>query len=144
MRKIVACVVLLAAGSLGLAFRAAASGTGVTFVPEGEASWHDVPDRPGVKIAVLEGNPSKGPAHFLLKLPAGYVAAKHHHTADHYAVVLSGKLVVTIAEGPQLLPAGSYFSFTNQVKHAARCHLGADCVIFVDSRDKWDDVADAH
>jgi hypothetical protein len=38
------------------------------------------------------------------------------------------------------LPAGSYFSFVGKKKHTTRCDAGADCVLFMDARGKWDVV----
>lgn len=38
------------------------------------------------------------------------------------------------------LPPGSYFSFVGKKKHTTRCDAGADCVILMDARGKWDVV----
>jgi hypothetical protein len=42
----------------------------------------------------------------------------------------------------KLLP-GSYFSFTKAKPHATACAAGADCVLAMDVRDKWDVVPEA-
>jgi hypothetical protein len=45
------------------------------------------------------------------------------------------------ADGKEVsLPPGSYFSFVEKKKHTTRCDAGADCVIFMDARGKWDVV----
>jgi hypothetical protein len=36
------------------------------------------------------------------------------------------------------LPPGSYFQFTGKKPHMTRCDAGADCMLFIDSRGKWD------
>ena len=36
------------------------------------------------------------------------------------------------------LPAGSGFVFTGKKKHTTACAAGADCVMFIDARAKWD------
>jgi quercetin dioxygenase-like cupin family protein len=78
--------------------------------------------------------------HFFIKLPAGFSAALHHHTSDHYGMVVSGNMVFNVDGQDQNLPAGSYFSFTGQKKHTTHCAEGADCLLFVDSRGKWEVV----
>ena len=43
-----------------------------------------------VEIAVLWGDPSSGPSGFILKIPAGFEAPVHSHTASYRAVVIEG------------------------------------------------------
>ena len=110
------------------------------FVAATDTKWTDLPEEPGVKFAAVEGDPHRGPAHFFLKFPPGFTAAKHHHTADHYGTVVSGNLILTVDEGVKLLPPGSFFAFAGQTKHAVRCDPATECVVFVDARGKWDNV----
>lgn len=108
-------------------------------VPVGELKWNDVPDFPGVKIAAVHGDPNQGPAHFFIKLPAGFSAPLHFHDPDHWAAVVSGTLLLMPEGGAEkTLPAGSGFGFTGKKKHTTTCAAGADCVLFVDARSKWD------
>jgi quercetin dioxygenase-like cupin family protein len=130
----------IAAAALVLSAAAVAKGGGAAvFAPAGDLKWGDVPDRPGVKLAAVQGDPNKGASHFFVKLPAGLSVALHHHTPDHYVAVVSGTL--TLNDGQDhTLPAGSYFSFTGKKQHTTKCNDGADCVLFVDARGKWDVV----
>jgi quercetin dioxygenase-like cupin family protein len=107
-------------------------------MPASSLKWSDVPGFPGVRMAVLQGNPDKGAHHSMLKLPGGFSAPLHHHTPDHYVTVVSGTLVLTVDGKENKLPAGSYFSFTGKKQHVTKCESGADCVLSVDSRGKWD------
>lgn len=109
-------------------------------VPAGKIQWTSVPDSPGVQVAVLQGDPGKGPIHFLIKLQDGFASPLHHHSPDHYVTVLSGTLILTVDGRDTTLPAGSYFSFTGRMVHATRCAPGADCVLSVDARGPWDVV----
>jgi quercetin dioxygenase-like cupin family protein len=112
--------------------------------PAAEVKWADVPGFPGVQMAVLSGNPGKGPHHSMLKFGGGFSAPVHHHSSDHYGTVVSGTLVLVVEGKENKLPAGSYFAFTGKAKHATRCEAGADCVLAIDARGKWDVVpADA-
>ena len=68
----------------------------------------------------------------------GFTAPVHHHTANHFVTVVAGTLVLTVDGSEQKLPPGSFFAFTKKAKHATACAAGADCVLSVDSRGKWD------
>jgi mannose-6-phosphate isomerase-like protein (cupin superfamily) len=113
---------------------------GSLFVPTAEIKWSEVPGMAGVQIAAVEGDPGKGPSHFFLKFAAGFAAPLHHHTADHSGTVVSGTLALTVDGKEQKLPAGSFFAFSGKTKHATRCEAGADCVLSMDVRGKWDVV----
>ncbi|WP_257305181.1 cupin domain-containing protein [Geothrix campi] len=140
---------ILAVSTLALAFAAFAppalakdgkkAGTAV-LLPAGDIKWTDVPDFQGVQMAILEGDPTKGAGHFLIKLKDGFVAPLHHHTSDHFATVLSGTLSFTVDGKETLLPAGSFFVFKGKKEHITKCVPGADCVLSVDVRGKWDVV----
>jgi quercetin dioxygenase-like cupin family protein len=107
-------------------------------VPTADERWTDVPGYPGMKRAMVDGDPTQGAARFFLKLAPGLTLAKHHHSADHYGTVVAGSLVLTTDEGPQLLGPGSYFSFVGGNAHATRCTPQAECVLFIDARARWD------
>ena len=110
------------------------------FVPAGEIKWQDVPNAKGVQLAAVQGDPSKGASHFFLKFAPGFSAPVHHHSANHYGTVVSGTVVLIVDGHERKLPAGSYFAFTGKKSHATRCETGADCVLAIDARGKWDVV----
>jgi len=105
-----------------------------------DLKWNDVADFPGLKMAVVSGDPAKGAAHFFMKFMPGFAAPLHHHSADHYVTVTAGTLVLNIDGKDVKLPAGSYFSFSGKKHHMTRCDAGAECVLFIDARGKWDVV----
>lgn len=111
-----------------------------------ELKWIDPPNSPpGVKMAVLWGDPTKGAHGAIHKFPGGFAAPLHHHTANHRALVLTGTVTLTPdGEAAKKLGPGSYFTFTGKKKHTTACDAGADCQIFVDCSGSWDVVmADA-
>ena len=112
------------------------------FAPAGEQKFADLPGFTGVQMSVVEGDPAKGPSHFYLKYAGGFASPAHHHSPDHHVTVVSGTLVLVVDGQEHKLPAGSYFAFTGKEKHTTRCEAGADCVIFLDARGKWDVVPD--
>ena len=116
-----------------------AGGTAV-LIPASDLKWGDVAGFQGVKMAVVEGDPAKGPNHFMIKFTGGFAAPLHHHSSDHHVSVLSGTVVLTVDGKENKLPAGSYFSFKGKKQHMTKCEAGADCLLAVDSRGKWDVV----
>jgi quercetin dioxygenase-like cupin family protein len=118
---------------------AAAAGTAM-LTPATDLKWADVPGFKGVKMAAAEGDPTKGAAHFFIKFAPGFAAPLHHHSADHYVTVIAGTLVLGVDGKDVKLPAGSFFSFKGGKPHKTACAAGAECVLFLDARDKWDVV----
>jgi quercetin dioxygenase-like cupin family protein len=141
-RKITTILAMAAAITLApqAGAEAAKKGGHAVLVPADEMKWADVADFPGVKMAVLQGDPAKGAGHFMIKLPGGFVTPLHHHSSDHYVAVVSGTIVFTVDGKDTKLPAGSYFSYTGKKQHITKCEAGADCVLSVDVRGKWDVV----
>jgi quercetin dioxygenase-like cupin family protein len=111
---------------------------GALLVPAADIKWTDVPDMTGVQLGAVEGDPSKGPSHFFIKFAGGFSAPLHHHTANHFVTVVAGTLALTVDGTEQKLPPGSFFGFSKKTKHATACVAGADCVLSVDARGKWD------
>jgi quercetin dioxygenase-like cupin family protein len=138
-----ALVVLAGLSSFAPSAPAADKGTkvgGGVLIPVADVKWSEVPGMTGVQIAPVEGDPSKGPSHFFLKFASGFAAPLHHHTANHSGTVVTGTLALTVDGKEQKLPPGSFFAFAGKTKHATRCETGADCVLSMDVRGKWDVV----
>lgn len=95
---------------------------------------------PQVSTCVVEGDLAKGASHFFLKYAAGFVTPPHVHSADHYAALVSGTLVLIVDGKENRLAPGSYFSLTGKTVHVARCEGSEECVMFLDARGPWDVV----
>jgi quercetin dioxygenase-like cupin family protein len=139
---VMAALTALAAGSLAAsqaaAQKSAATEAKANLVGVGELKWVDVPNTP-VKMATVKGDSAKGANTSFMKLPSGFSAPLHYHTADHQVAVVSGTLVMTPEGGtPKKLSAGSWFEFTGKMKHVTACEAGADCVLFVVDSGAWD------
>ncbi len=142
--------VIASALALGLVLAApharaqkAAKGGAATLTSAADLKWADVPGMQGIAMAVAEGDPSKGPSHFFAKFAAGFAAPEHHHSADHFVTVVSGNVTLTVDGKENKLGPGSFFTFSGKKVHATKCDAGADCVLFVDARGKWDIVPEA-
>lgn len=100
--------------------------------------WSAVPDTPGVQVAVVEGDLTKGNHHAMHKFAAGTTVPMHHHTADTFATVITGTIILTVDGTEHRLPAGSFFSYKKKQPHATACAAGAECILSIDARGKWD------
>ncbi|MCL4233628.1 MAG: cupin domain-containing protein [Deltaproteobacteria bacterium] len=121
----------------------ATQAAGAAFAAAADLKWNDVPGMQGLRMAVVDGDPGAGPSHYFIKFTPGFAAPVHHHSADHNGVVLAGTLVLTADGKEHKLPAGSFFSFANMTKHSTACEAGAECVLAIDARGKWDVVPEA-
>jgi quercetin dioxygenase-like cupin family protein len=140
VRKVIAVAALAAAALLPWAVEAKGGGKGVA-IPAGDLKWKDAgPDSPGVQMATVAGDPTKGAGKFFVKLPPGFSVPLHHHTADHSGVVVSGTLVQNIDGQDFSLTPGSYLAYTGKKQHTTKCTDPAGCIVFVDTHGKWDVV----
>ncbi|MGH9841766.1 MAG: cupin domain-containing protein [Blastocatellia bacterium] len=100
------------------------------------------PTRPeGSQLAVLWGNPTKGPSAILLKFKKGG-GHLHFHTSDYHLAVLQGTMKHW-AEGEQETDAkplgpGSYWFQPGNQAHGDAC-LTDECLMFV----KWEGKRDS-
>lgn len=86
-------------------------------------AWQDFKELPGVKMAVLYGDPKKkGPFTVRLKLPAKYKVMAHHHMFLEQDTVING--VINVGEGKKFdetkgtkLSPGSFVAFPSHVAH---------------------------
>src|SRR5260370_31942431 len=145
MNKAVVFALVVVAGLSTIASQARAAekgkkGGAAILMPAGDIKWTDMPQSPGVKMAVLEGDPGKGAHHAFIKLPAGFSTPLHHHTSDHYATVLAGTMVFTVDGKEQRFSPASYFSCTRKKVHITKCGAGAACVSSTDVRRTWDAI----
>jgi quercetin dioxygenase-like cupin family protein len=107
--------------------------------PADQLKWTDVAGAPGAKVAVLWGDPDKGAFGALHKLPAGFKAELHTHSADLRSVVVSGTIIHSPEGGPETkLGPGSYVFLPHTYKHTTACDAASDCVFFTSGNGKFD------
>lgn len=95
----------------------------IVIKPE-DLKWIDPPMLPpGVKLAILEGNPmASGPFTIRLKYRAGYFSPPHFHASPEHVTVLSGSLYIGLGEDcdlskGDLLTPGTFEQMHPQVPH---------------------------
>lgn len=134
-------------GSFVLATAVMAQGSGESasrrvVMPAGDLKWTDLDPTgaPGVKVADLWGDHTKGAFGAFLKLPAGFVAPLHTHTHDIKVVFLSG----TYIQGPEGQPEfrlgpGSYLMQPGgNYRHTTSCDKASECVFYFESNGAFD------
>ena len=141
----VSITLLLAAQASGEAQAPTASKRGPSqpvFTPAAALKWTDLDPTgaPGVKVADLWGDHTKGAFGAYLKLPAGFAVPLHTHTHDMKVVFLSGTYVqapegkaeVRLGPGSYMMqPGGSY-------RHTTSCDKASECLFFVESSGAFD------
>lgn len=107
-----------------------------------DLKWNDLDPAgaPGVKIAVLWGDPANGRFGAFFKLPAGFAAPLHTHTHPMKVVIVSGTYIQGPDGGAEFrLGAGSYLMQPGgNYRHTTSCDSAADCVFFVESAGAFD------
>jgi beta-alanine degradation protein BauB len=111
-------------------------------MPAGELKWTDLDPAgaPGVKVAALWGDHTKGAFGAFFKLPAGFAVPLHTHTHDMHVVFVSGTYIqAPDGQPPFRLGAGSYLMQPGRdYRHTTSCDSTAECVFFVESKGAFD------
>jgi anti-sigma factor ChrR (cupin superfamily) len=110
--------------------------------PAADLQWMDLDPKgaPGVKIADLWGNHTKGKFGAFIKFPAGFAAPLHTHTYDYKVAVVSGTFIQAPEGKPEFrLGPGSYLLQPGgNYRHTTTCDPAAECLIFVEGSGKFD------
>ena len=111
-------------------------------MPASDLKWTDLDPTgaPGVKVADLWGNHATGAFGAFFKLPAGFAVPLHTHTYDIKVVIISGTYIQSPERKPEFrIGSGSYFMQPGgDYRHTTSCDKASDCVLFVESRGKFD------
>jgi anti-sigma factor ChrR (cupin superfamily) len=107
-----------------------------------DLKWTDLDPKgaPGVKVADLWGDHTKGAFGAYLKLPAGFAVPLHSHTHDMKVVFVSGTYIQAPEGKPEFrLGPGSYLMQPGgNYRHTTSCDKTSDCVFFVESNGAFD------
>jgi quercetin dioxygenase-like cupin family protein len=100
-----------------------------------DIEWVEDPQLPGVRSAVLWGDPNSGKEHALLRrFPAGYAPPPHSHPSTESVVMIAGHIVVEHEGGERrVLGPGSYSQIPANMVHAVRCTAEAECIFLLRS-----------
>ena len=127
---------------LVLAARVMAQPSQPVFMSAGDLKWADLDPTgaPGVKVADLWGDHTKGAFGAVLKLPAGFAVPLHTHTHAMKVVFISGTYIQAPEGKPEVrLGAGSYMMQPGgDYRHTTSCDKASECVFFVESDGPFD------
>lgn len=144
MSKIVASLVAgtLAAAALVHAVATAAAtedGKVPLMVAFADLKWIPLPERMGMQIAVLTGEPKSGPYTELRKVPAGTDNPLHSHSSEITNVIISGVWYTgTDAASARDFGPGSVVTMPANWVHVSGCRAGSECVFYQDGKGKFD------
>jgi len=112
------------------------------YVPVDKLPWYrEAPNIPA-ELAPLWGNRSKGEAGTYLRVPGGFEAPLHYHTADYWAIVVQGEWVHWVpstgeGRGIRLLP-GAHWTQVKDQPHKDACLTATPCIIFLFNHDPYE------
>jgi len=119
--------------------KAAAKHAEVVTMTPADLKWVANPANADVSMAVLWGDPAKGPHGAFHKFKAGFNAGLHSHSSDMRLAVVSGTVIAGAEGAPEKkLGPGSYEFQPHGVKHVTKCDPASECLIFVVSSGKFD------
>jgi hypothetical protein len=123
---------------------ASAKPIATAMVPAEKIPWAvEAPGQPQ-RLGALWGHRSTGPAGTLLKVPGGFVAPVHMHTADYRAVVIEGTWKHWPEGGSKdkaaALRSGSYWTQKARLWHADACVSKTSCTILLINTDPYKTV----
>lgn len=98
----------------------------------------------GPTLGALWGDTTKGPYGALMHLKGGFTTPMHTHGGDYEAVQISGTSSHWFkgedgTKAKKMTP-GSYWKMPGGVAHVSACAAGADCVIYIAQKTKFDFV----
>lgn len=131
--------------SLATAAFAAIAGQSSVNVPVTQLTYSPTGISDGVhgelSAAPAYGDLKHGAHSTFIKMPAGFVSPAHIHSADYYAVVLSGVAVNAALGGAEVpLPVGSYWLQKGGESHITKCISSNECIFFISQNGKFDFV----
>lgn len=104
-----------------------------------DIKWEEMKDGPpGVMVASLWGDMTKGAYGVLVKFPPNHKNPLHTHTSDIRAIVVSGTFVAGPEGGPEKsYGPGSYIFHPGRWKHTSGAG-DAGCTLFMEQSGKFD------
>ena len=142
-----AAALVLVAASLGLAqaekkvtpAKKAVAKKAVYSTPD-QAKFVDSPNSPGVSMAVLRGDPDKGPHATFTKFAPGFDAGMHTHTADVWIVGIKGAYVYKDEAGEKRVGPGDYLRVPGGHKHQSGGDKTEGALFYEEASGKFDSI----
>jgi quercetin dioxygenase-like cupin family protein len=136
----VAALIIVTA-SVGVAQAQKASSTkkkSVIYVAADKAKFKESPA--GVSMAVLWGNPDKGPHATFTKFTPGYDAGMHTHTSDLWIVVIKGAYLYKDDAGDKRVGPGDFLRVPGGHKHWSGGDKTEGALFYEEGSGKFDNI----
>ena len=119
-----------------------AGGKKAVIVPASDLKWTelDPSGAPGVKVADVWGDHTKGAYGGFTKFPAGFTPPLHTHPHDMKIAVISGTFIHAPEGKPEVrLGPGSYLMQPGgNYRHTTSCDKASECLFFIEGSGKFD------
>ncbi len=104
-----------------------------------DLTWTELPERKGMQMAVISGDPKKGAYTQMRKVPAGTDNPLHTHSSELTNVIISGIWYTgaDMASAKDFGP-GSVVMMPGDWLHVSGCRAGSDCVFYQEGKGKFD------
>lgn len=131
---------ILVGASLGLAQaqKESTKAKKVVYVSAEHATFKAMPGSTDVSMAVLRGDPDKGPHATLTKFSPGYDAGMHTHTNDVWIVVIKGAYLYKDDAGEKRVGPGDYLRVPGGHKHWSGGDKTEGALFFEEGSGKFD------
>jgi quercetin dioxygenase-like cupin family protein len=110
--------------------------------PAADLKWTDLDPKgaPGVKVAELWGDHTRGAYGAFFKLPAGFAVPLHTHTHDIKVVIVSGTYIQVPEGKPEFRigPGSYFFQPGGNYRHTTSCDAASECVFLAESTGPFD------
>lgn len=137
LSAVFAVAAVLAAGSAKMATAQRHSETGkVIFASYETAKYKE--RMPGVEMAVLWGDPDKGPHGTFTRFKPGFDAGIHTHPSDVWIVVLKGAYLYKDDDGDKRVGPGDFLRVPGGHKHHSRGDKADGAVFYQEGSGKFD------
>ena len=104
-----------------------------------DLKWTEVPQRKGMMMAVLSGDPASGEYTQMRKVPAGTANALHSHSSEIKNVIISGVWYTgTDDASARDFGPGSVVMMPANWLHVSGCRAGSDCLFYQEGKGKFD------
>ena len=144
MKKLVVSglmALIIVAASVGVAQaqkESSKSKKDVIYVAADKATFSQSPTAAGVSMAVLWGDPNKGPHGTFTKFAPGYDAGMHTHTSDVWLVVIKGAYLYKDDEVEKRVGPGDFLRVPGGHKHWSGGDKAEGALFYQEGSGKFD------
>jgi len=90
------------------------------------------PEIPGCEIAVIHGDPTKGPSDVYIRFPAGGTFPKHWHTNNERLVGIQGTVTINLEDGTvATISPGAFVFLPGGMVHWGGCTNEGPCLFYL-------------